>query len=147
MTLEVTCTGMARELRLTPVQNHLLQLLCLTAMEPPVAYDGISLRNETFTVLYGMRHRIVCWANTDQDCRTVTRCTASVTRTTSLMLGNQTLFPRSDWIYKAWSIVDPIIQHWESHPPKDLPNYPAGSWGPAAANTLLKRDGRAWDTT
>ena len=46
------------------------------------------------------------------------------------MLGNQTLFPRSDWIYKAWSIVDPITQYWESEPPNDLPNYPAGSWGP-----------------
>lgn len=26
------------------------------------------------------------------------------------MQGDQTLFPRSDWIYKAWSIVDPIIR-------------------------------------
>ena len=58
------------------------------------------------------------------------------------MLGHQTLFPRSDWIYKAWSVVDPIMQHWESAPPNDLPNYPAGSWGPAAADTLIKRDGR-----
>jgi glucose-6-phosphate 1-dehydrogenase len=63
------------------------------------------------------------------------------------MLGKQTLFPRSDWIYKAWSIVDPIMQHWESAPPKDLPNYPTGSWGPAAADALLKRDGRRWYTT
>src|SRR5439155_13626070 len=36
------------------LQNHLLQLLCLTAMEPPVAYDGISLRNETFKVLQAL---------------------------------------------------------------------------------------------
>ena len=43
------------------------------------------------------------------------------------MLGNQTLFPRSDWIYKAWSIVEPITQYWESEPANDLPNYPAGS--------------------
>jgi glucose-6-phosphate 1-dehydrogenase len=34
------------------VQNHLLQLLCMTAMEPPVSYDGSSLRTETFKVLY-----------------------------------------------------------------------------------------------
>ena len=63
------------------------------------------------------------------------------------MLGNQTLFPRSDWIYKAWSIVDPIVQHWEAAPPNVLPNYPAGSWGPAAADALLRRDGRVWHTT
>jgi glucose-6-phosphate 1-dehydrogenase len=63
------------------------------------------------------------------------------------MLGNQTLFPRSDWIYRAWSLVDPIIKHWESGPAHDLPNYPAGSWGPTAADTLLERDGRAWYAT
>ncbi len=25
--------------------------------------------------------------------------------------GDQTLFARSDWIYEAWSIVDPVIKH------------------------------------
>jgi glucose-6-phosphate 1-dehydrogenase len=60
------------------------------------------------------------------------------------MHGDQMLFPRSDWIYKAWSIVDPIIQQWEADPPQDLPNYAAGSWGPAAADALLRQDGRAW---
>jgi glucose-6-phosphate 1-dehydrogenase len=47
------------------------------------------------------------------------------------MLGYQTLFPRSDWIYKAWFIVDPIMQHWKSEPPDDLPNYrqaPGAPW-------------------
>ena len=37
------------------LQNHLLQLLCITAMEPPVAYGGISLRNETFKVLQALQ--------------------------------------------------------------------------------------------
>jgi glucose-6-phosphate 1-dehydrogenase len=37
------------------VQNHLLQLLCMTAMEPPVSYDGSSLRTETFKVLQAVR--------------------------------------------------------------------------------------------
>ena len=40
-------TGVVRDM----VQNHLLQLLCLTATEPPVSYDAISLRNETVKVL------------------------------------------------------------------------------------------------
>ena len=39
------------------LQNHLLQLLCITTMEPPVAYDGISLRNETFKVLQALATR------------------------------------------------------------------------------------------
>jgi glucose-6-phosphate 1-dehydrogenase len=33
------------------IQNHLLQLLCMTAVEPPVRYDAQSLRDETVKVL------------------------------------------------------------------------------------------------
>ena len=33
------------------VQNHLLQLLCMVAMEPPLSYDADSLRDETAKVL------------------------------------------------------------------------------------------------
>jgi glucose-6-phosphate 1-dehydrogenase len=44
-------TGVVRDM----IQNHLLQLLCMTAMEPPVSYDGTSLRTETFKVLQAVR--------------------------------------------------------------------------------------------
>src|SRR5215831_15143016 len=44
-------TGVVRDM----VQNHLLQLLCMAAMEPPVFYDGIALRNETVKVLQAIR--------------------------------------------------------------------------------------------
>ena len=37
------------------LQNHLLQLLCLTAIEPPVSYDSASLRDETLKVLRSIR--------------------------------------------------------------------------------------------
>jgi glucose-6-phosphate 1-dehydrogenase len=60
------------------------------------------------------------------------------------MQGDQTLFPRSDWVYEAWSVVDPLIRRWEQRPPRDLPNYAAGSWGPDAAQRLLIDDGRQW---
>jgi glucose-6-phosphate 1-dehydrogenase len=40
-------TGVVRDM----VQNHLLQLLCMTAMEPPVAFDADSLRDQTVNVL------------------------------------------------------------------------------------------------
>jgi glucose-6-phosphate 1-dehydrogenase len=257
-------TGAVRDM----VQNHLLQLLCMTAMEPPVFYDGLSLRNETFKVLqavqplnleadcilgqYGSGEtedgaRMLAyrdeenvspgsttptfaalklqlknwrWAGVPFYLRTGKRLSAKLTEITiqfkptphvmfsiedneqlrcncltfrlqpgegiiqtflakqpgpdiclrpvrmhfrydhafgieappsayewllhDAMQGNQTLFPRSDWIYKAWSLVDPLIQRWESAAPPDLPNYPAGSWGPAAADALLKHDGRAW---
>jgi glucose-6-phosphate 1-dehydrogenase len=40
--------------------------------------------------------------------------------------------------------VQPILDVWADTPPKDFPNYVAGSTGPTAANRLLARDGRAW---
>jgi hypothetical protein len=40
-------TGEVRDM----IQNHLLQLLCMTAIEPPVAYNPQSLRDETVKVL------------------------------------------------------------------------------------------------
>lgn len=58
--------------------------------------------------------------------------------------GDQTLFARSDWIDYAWQIVDPIVGAWTAESAEDFPNYQAGSAGPAAADDLLVRDGRAW---
>jgi len=37
------------------VQNHLFQLLCLVAMEPPVAYDADDIRNKKVDVLHALR--------------------------------------------------------------------------------------------
>ena len=37
------------------VQNHLMQILCLTAMEPPVAFDALSVREEKVKVLKAAR--------------------------------------------------------------------------------------------
>jgi glucose-6-phosphate 1-dehydrogenase len=37
------------------VQNHLLQLLCLTAMEPPSQFDPTAVRNEKIKVLRSLR--------------------------------------------------------------------------------------------
>ena len=37
------------------VQNHLMQILCLTAMEPPVAFDAQSVREEKVKVLKAVR--------------------------------------------------------------------------------------------
>jgi len=59
------------------------------------------------------------------------------------MHGDQTLFARSDWIYEAWSLVDPAIHAWErSNTPPAI--YEAGAWGPKEADQLLQRDGRCW---
>ncbi len=60
-----------------------------------------------------------------------------------VMLGDATLFMRADQVEAAWTIVQPILDHWATQP-ADLPTYPAGSWGPAAAAELIRRDKRRW---
>jgi glucose-6-phosphate 1-dehydrogenase len=59
------------------------------------------------------------------------------------MLGDATLFTRTDEVEEQWSLVDSIVAAW-SRDRLSFPNYPAGTWGPTAANELLARDGRAW---
>jgi glucose-6-phosphate 1-dehydrogenase len=60
------------------------------------------------------------------------------------MLGDQTLFQRADMIELAWEIIQPILDVWKALPPRDFPNYPAGSWGPKESDGLLAHDGRKW---
>jgi glucose-6-phosphate 1-dehydrogenase len=60
------------------------------------------------------------------------------------MNGDATLFQRSDSVERAWSVVTPILDVWNALPPREFPNYPAGSWGPPEAEQLTGRDGRRW---
>ncbi|HEV2878243.1 MAG TPA: glucose-6-phosphate dehydrogenase [Candidatus Eremiobacteraceae bacterium] len=60
------------------------------------------------------------------------------------MKGDQTLFDRADGVEAAWALVDPVLRAWESQRSVAFPNYDAGTWGPAAADALLERDGRKW---
>ena len=256
-------TGVVRDM----VQNHLLQLLCMTAMEPPLSYDGVALRNETVKVLQAVQpidlqhdcvlgqygrgeiagHEVPAyraeagvpadsttptfaalkltldnwrWAGVPFYLRTGKRLPQKCTEITihfkptphlmfpvdaaermhnnvltfslqpnegivhtflakqpgpdiclrpvtmhfrydltfgierppsayewllhDAMQGDQTLFARSDWIDEAWSIVDPVIQHWETQTAPNLPLYATATWGPKEAHELLVRDGRAW---
>ncbi len=58
--------------------------------------------------------------------------------------GNQALFVSREEVEEAWKWIDSIQEAWArmSEPPKP---YPAGTWGPVAAVTLLARDGREWE--
>jgi glucose-6-phosphate 1-dehydrogenase len=59
-----------------------------------------------------------------------------------VLLGDAPLFPRNEEVELGWEILDPIEQHWAE---TDKPaQYPAGTWGPAEADEMLARDGRAW---
>ena len=60
------------------------------------------------------------------------------------MIGDATLFQRADNIEAGWQAVQPILDAWANNQPRDFPNYAAGESGPAAADELLARDGRAW---
>ena len=35
-----------------------------------------------------------------------------------------------------------IRDAWEAEPPREFPNYAAGSWGPKEADAMLEREGR-----
>jgi glucose-6-phosphate 1-dehydrogenase len=61
-----------------------------------------------------------------------------------VMLGDPTLFMRDDQVEAAWAVVTPILETWARGVAPNFPNYPAGSWGPPAADALLARAGRSW---
>ncbi|HEY9363589.1 MAG TPA: glucose-6-phosphate dehydrogenase, partial [Chitinophagaceae bacterium] len=58
--------------------------------------------------------------------------------------GDATLFMRVDQVEEAWSVITPIINAWKLDGKVSFPNYKAGSWGPAAAEKLIKRDNFEW---
>jgi glucose-6-phosphate 1-dehydrogenase len=61
------------------------------------------------------------------------------------MMGDQTLFTRSDEVEAAWRVVTPILAAWEARTdPSTMPQYEAGTWEPQAAEDLINRDGRKW---
>ncbi len=60
------------------------------------------------------------------------------------LLGDASLFTRADEVEAAWGVVTPIVDAWLDQPAPGFPDYEAGTWGPAAADALVARDGRRW---
>ena len=60
------------------------------------------------------------------------------------LLGDSTLFTRSDEVEAAWAFATDILAAWAQLPPPNFPNYEAGTWGPREADRMLYRDGREW---
>jgi glucose-6-phosphate 1-dehydrogenase len=59
------------------------------------------------------------------------------------MHGDSTLFIRRDEVEASWSYIDRLQESWaEDDDP--LPEYTAGSWGPAEAHVMLAQDGHKW---
>jgi glucose-6-phosphate 1-dehydrogenase len=62
------------------------------------------------------------------------------------LIGDATLYRRADMVEAGWSVVQPIVDVWNALPPRNFPNYAAGSWGPKEADELIERDQRRWNT-
>jgi glucose-6-phosphate 1-dehydrogenase len=60
------------------------------------------------------------------------------------ILGDASLFTRSDVIEISWRIIDPIIHSWETGSALPLASYKRGTWGPVETDELLDIDGRKW---
>lgn len=60
------------------------------------------------------------------------------------LLGDATLFTRSDEVDEAWRLTNDIIDAWVSQDLRNLPVYEAGTQGPHAADDFIQKDGRRW---
>jgi len=60
-----------------------------------------------------------------------------------VLLGDPPLFPQHEEVELSWKILDPIIDYWATKGGKP-DEYRSGTWGPASADKMMARDGRAW---
>jgi glucose-6-phosphate 1-dehydrogenase len=61
-----------------------------------------------------------------------------------VILGDATLFTRSDEAVAQWAFTNCILDAWKTHPVLNLPVYEAGTWGPPGADEFLQKDSRTW---
>ncbi len=59
------------------------------------------------------------------------------------LVGDPTLFIRSDEVAQAWRIVDPVLAAF-AQAAVPMARYEAGTWGPPEADELARRDDRSW---
>ncbi len=60
------------------------------------------------------------------------------------LVGESTLFTRSDEVEQAWRLVDAVKAAWGKQATRDLPLYACGSMGPVESDQLLGKTGRYW---
>ena len=58
--------------------------------------------------------------------------------------GDASLFTRADEIELAWSLIDPILQGWQSPYAPSLIFYESGTWGPSKSDEFINADQRCW---
>ena len=124
----------------TPVENLMPNQLVLH-IQPE---EGISLRFAAKTPGSVMRLGTVDMNFEYADYFGVTPSTGYERLLHDCMIGDATLFQRADMVEAGWAVVDPLLDVWKALPPRNFPNYAAGSWGPKEADDLIERDGRRW---
>jgi glucose-6-phosphate 1-dehydrogenase len=60
------------------------------------------------------------------------------------LMGDATLFTRSDEVLAAWRFTSSLLDAWKNNPVKNLPVYESGTWGPPGADEFINRDGWKW---
>jgi glucose-6-phosphate 1-dehydrogenase len=62
-----------------------------------------------------------------------------------ILIGDATLFTRTDEVQAAWAFTTDIIDAWKSSHVRNLPVYEAGTWGPPGADEFIQQpDGHSW---
>ncbi len=61
-----------------------------------------------------------------------------------VMDGDHTLFASVGFVEKSWEFVQTILDAWSDGARVPLDEYPAGSWGPRAADELIGAAGHRW---
>ena len=60
------------------------------------------------------------------------------------MLGDSTLFTRSDEVEAQWQIINPVIEGWQSPNASSVDMYRAGTPGPKESDDFIRKDKREW---
>jgi len=107
--------------------------------------EGANIRFEVKAPGSGMRSRPVDMAFSYDESFGEPSDEGYVRLLADAMLGDPTLFTRSDEVEAAWRLYTPLLELIEDAP-WQLPvqPYEARTWGPAAADSLLADDGLVW---
>lgn len=60
-----------------------------------------------------------------------------------VIMGDATLFARTDEIEASWAFITNILDGWQETG-ATMHEYNAGTWGPSSADELIRSDGRHW---
>jgi len=60
------------------------------------------------------------------------------------MIGDTTLYARSDAVLATWKFLDPVLKAWKNDKCIPVYGYPAGTWGPEKADDLIEEPGMTW---